>query len=108
MVATPSTLTRDRAVAALTAGGVSQEVAELVSGNPALAGSAAIWKPGRKPNPQTDRNSLAKWWQIEAYRFANIIGEARFAAVVFSNMAGRAELGISEPQTLAAAAQWVE
>jgi hypothetical protein len=79
----------------------------MVSGNASLAASAAVWKPGKRANPQTDRNSIAKWWQIEAYRFVNLIGEARFSAVLFSNMAGRAEIGISEPQALVTQAHWI-
>lgn len=84
-----------------------------VSGNtgsvPAsLAGSAAVFKPHRRSNPQTDRNSIAKAWQIEVYRHVNICGEARYAATLFAAMAGRAELGISEPQALRNKASWIK
>lgn len=81
-----------------------------VSGNPpaSLAGSAAVFKPTRKANPQTDRNSIAKPWQVEAYRHVNICGEARYAATLFAAMAGRAELGVSEPQALRNKAAWIK
>jgi hypothetical protein len=70
--------------------------------------SAAIYRPGRRVNPQTDRAMIAKAWQIEAYRQVNICGEARYAAALFANIAGRAEIGISEPQALVRKAVWVD
>lgn len=69
--------------------------------------SAAIFKPGRKTNPQTDRAQIAKDWQVEAYRQTRLCGEARYAAVLFANIAARAEIGISEPQSLARKPVWV-
>jgi hypothetical protein len=87
---------------------------EQVSGNtpPSLAGSiassAAIYKHRKvSSNPQSDRRALAKPWQVEAYRQVNICGEARYAATLFASIAGRAEIGVSEPQTLARKAVWV-
>lgn len=73
-----------------------------------LANSTAVFRPGRKTNPKTDRNSIAKSWQIEAYRHVNICGEARYAATQYAAMGGRAEIGISQPQALARKAVWVE
>ena len=84
---------------------------EQVSGNPvsgALAGSAAVFRPRRKPNVNTDRSSIAKAWQLDAYRHVNICGEARYAATLFAAIAGRAEIGVSEPQTIGRKAVWVE
>lgn len=80
-----------------------------VSGNvPAtLAASAAVFRPGRKASPQTERNQIAQRWQIEAYRHVNICGEARYAATLFAAIAGRAEIGVSEAQALANKAVWV-
>ncbi len=69
--------------------------------------SAAIFKPGRKANPNTDRAQIAKDWQIEAYRQTSICGEARYAATLFANIAGRAEIGISQPQSLVRKPVWV-
>jgi len=82
--------------------------ASVVSGNaPAtLAGSAAVFKPQRRASAETDRHSLAQRWQIEVYRHVNICGEARYAATLFASIAGRAELGISEPQALRNKATW--
>ena len=85
--------------------------AQQVSGNPvpaSLAASAAVFKPQRKANPRTDRASIAQRWQVEAYRHVNICGEARYAATLFAAMAGRAELGISEPQALRGKATWIK
>lgn len=92
------------------AGAVPPMAAQQVSGNTpaALAGSAAIYKPQRKGGGQTDRHSIAKRWQIEAYRHVNICGEARYAATLFAAMAGRAELGVSEPQALRGKATWIK
>ena len=66
-----------------------------------LAGSAQVFRQGKRPAPAQDHNVIAQHWQIEAYRHINICGEARYAATLFSSMAGRAELGVSEPQSLA-------
>jgi hypothetical protein len=80
-----------------------------VSGNRgALAGSAAIFKQNRPVNSNTDRNSIAQAWQYEVYRHVNICGEARYAATLFAAMAGRAEIGISQPQGLSRKAVWVK
>lgn len=76
----------------------------------ALGASAAVYRPGRnmgKRNPKTDRNDIAKDWQVEAYRHVNICGEARYAVSLFSNLASRAEIGVSEPQALNRKAVWV-
>lgn len=82
----------------------------VVSGNTAnrVTASAAIYKPGRKTGDhKNDRRTIARPWQIEAYRHVNICGEARYAATLFASIAGRAEIGISEPQALAGKANWV-
>jgi hypothetical protein len=88
---------------------------EQVGGKPipgmvqaALSASAALFKPKSKPSPQTDRNQIAKAWQVEAYRQVKICGEARYAAVQYSAMAGRAEIGVSQPDALARKAVWVK
>lgn len=95
-------------MAALAASARAYAQAEVVSGNEgALAGSAAIFRPGRRANPKTDRNSIAKVWQMEAYRHVNICGEARYAATLFAAMAGRAEIGVSKANALARKAVWV-
>lgn len=73
-----------------------------------LAGSAAVYRPNKKRKPTEDRYSIAKAWQIEAYRQINLCGEARYAATLYAAIASRAELGISEPQTLARKSVWVE
>lgn len=73
---------------------------------PASMASAAIWKKGKPSNPQTDRLAIAKAWQVEAYRHVNICGEARYAASLFASIASRAELGISEPNTLIRKPVW--
>lgn len=75
--------------------------------NGALASSAAIFRPGRKFNQATDRLSIAKPWQYEAYRQVNICGEARFAVVMFSNIAARADLGVGEPNAKVGNPAWV-
>lgn len=72
-----------------------------------LASSAAVFKRGKKQSADTDRNSIAKWWQVEAYRHVNICGEARYAATLFANVAARAEIGVSQPNALARKAVWV-
>ena len=72
-----------------------------------MASSGAIFKPGRRANPKTDRNSIAKDWQIEAYRHVNICGEARYATTLFAALAARAEIGVSEPNALSRKAVWV-
>lgn len=93
---------------------------EQVSGNPvtgvtkgpsfatSLGTATSIFKrPGQGQGQQTDRQTIAKEWQIEAYRHVNICGEARYAATLFASLAGRAEIGVSEPQALARKAVWV-
>lgn len=74
----------------------------------AMAASAAIYKPQRRSSPTTDRNQIAKPWQVEVYRHLNICGEARYAATLFAAMAARAEIGVSEPQALSRKAVWVK
>jgi hypothetical protein len=87
--------------------------AEQVSGNrvgdvpAAMAASASVYRRGRKPNPKDDRRSIAQPWQIEAYRHVNICGEARYAVTLFANMAARAEIGISEGNSLGRKPVWV-
>lgn len=104
------------ALKTLTAAGVPDDVAARVvasgagaefAASAALTGSAAVFKPGRKSNHTTDRGQIAQWWQHEAYRHVHICGEARYAAVLYSNTAGRAEIGVSEAQSLARKAIWV-
>lgn len=101
----------------LTAAGVPESVAKRVSASAkaseftnaeTLAGSASVFKPGAKTNPYTDRGMIAQPWQHEVYRHVGICGEARYAAVLYSNVAGRAEIGISEPQALVRKAVWVK
>lgn len=98
-------------VSVLTAAGVSTEAAQLVSGNPelsnALVGAAQIFRPDVKTSVDDDRRSIAQPWQHEAYRHVNICGEARYAVMLFSSLAGRAELGIGEPQTMIRKPKWV-
>lgn len=94
-MARPSaTRNRSTAPATLTAGAVQ---AEVVSGNPpvTLAASAAMYANKRKVAAQDDRRTIAKPWQIEAYRHVNICGEARYSVTLFANMAARAEIGIT-------------
>src|SRR6201987_2342073 len=74
----------------------------------ALASSAAIYRPDRKINPNSDRHSIAKPWQVEAYRQVNICGEARFAVVMFANIAQRADLGVGEPNAKVGTPAWVD
>lgn len=86
-----------------------------VSGNlrGGVAASAAVYKSNaqraaRNRKANTDRASIAQAWQIEAYRHVNICGEARYAATLFANIAGRAEIGVSESQALSGKAVWVD
>lgn len=86
----------------------SKSPATLAAGIPStLSASSAVFRPGRKFNPNTDRHALAQQWQYEAYRHINICGEARYAATLFAAIAGRAEIGVSEGQTLAHKSKWV-
>ena len=88
----------------------SEQVAGVpVSGNvpAALAGSASVYRQRGKISPKNDRRQLAQRWQIEAYRFVNFIGEARYAVTLFASLAGRAEVGVSEPNALNRKAVWV-
>lgn len=81
---------------------------EMVSGNlPTLAASAAVYSSGGPRNPKTDRRQIAKGWQVEAYRHLKICGEARYSAVLFSNLAARAEIGVSEGNVLGNRVKWV-
>lgn len=73
----------------------------------ALSSSTAVFRQNAKKNPNTERNSIAKAWQVECYRHVNICGEARYAATLFAAMASRAEVGVSEPQALVRKAVWV-
>jgi len=101
--------------AALTAGAPGLR-AEQVSGNQpkgrvtSMAASAQVFgkrKGSEAAQPSHDRQQIAQPWQIECYRQVRICGPARYAAVLFSALAGRAEIGVSEPQTLAKKAIWV-
>lgn len=81
-----------------------------VSRNGVVTASAAVYHPTRNPvkrKVNTERNAIAKPWQVEVYRHVNICGEARYAATLFAHMAGRAEIGVSEAQTLSSKATWV-
>ena len=85
---------------------------EQVSGNPvgkfSIGSPAAVYRQNRRPvDPRADRTEIAKRWQVEAYRHLNICGEARYAANLFASIAGRAEIGVSEPQALSRKAVWV-
>lgn len=89
---------------------------QQVSGNPVagvplrnvVSASSSLYRNKQKKiNTQTDRAEIAKRWQVEVYRHLNICGEARYAATLFANMASRAEIGISEPQTLQRKPVWV-
>lgn len=73
-----------------------------------MAASGQIFKKYRPSNPQTDRNQIAKAWQVEAYRQVNICGEARYAATLFAAIASRAEIGVSESTALVRKAVWVK
>lgn len=77
-------------------------------GNASYAAPAAVYRPGRRVNQKTDRYQIAKPWQVEAYRQINICGEARYAASLFAALAGRAEIGVSEPNSLTRKAVWVD
>ena len=79
--------------------------AETVS---ALTSSAAVYHQNQRLPASSDRNAIAKRWQIEAYRHVNICGEARYAASLFAAVASRAEIGISEPNTLSRKAVWID
>lgn len=94
--------------AALTAAAQAFARSPLGQRPASFASSAAIYKKHSKPDQKTDRGEIAKRWQIEAYRQVKICGEARYAATQFASMAGRAEIGISEPQTLATRASWIK
>ena len=74
----------------------------------AMAASAQVFKKGHTPTPGEDRQVIATAEQKEAYRHAQTIGEARYSAVLFSNLAGRAEIGVSEAQALAKQAVWIK
>lgn len=61
----------------------------------------------RQAQPTSERHTICKPWQREAYRHLNLCGEARAAVSLFAAGAARAEIGVSEPQTLARKAAWV-
>lgn len=77
------------------------------AGISSMAGAASIHRHKKRANPETDRYEIAKAWQVEAYRQVNICGEARYAATLFASIAGRAEIGVSQPNTLNRKAVWV-
>ena len=54
-----------------------------------------------------DKNVIAQQWQVEAYRQYNINPVANYAVNLFAAIAGRAEIGISESQTLNRVPVWV-
>lgn len=97
--------------AALTQAVFEQAAFEQVSGNPIsglVQASSSVYRQGRSPkNRQDDRHQIAQQWQIEAYRHVNICGEARFAVTYSAALGSRAEIGVSEPQSLGGKAQWV-
>lgn len=104
--AAPKTLTASAAI-----GNPAAPSLENVSGglrHAAMAASAQVFKKGQTNQPGEDRQSIATAQQITAYRHAQTIGEARYSAVLFSNLAGRAEVGVSEAQALAKQAVWVK
>lgn len=109
MATTRSTRTT-KALNALTAAGISNEVASEVSGN-ALVAAAAMYRSNPRSSAgsqvTSERATIAQPWQTEVYRHVKICGEARYAAVLFSNMGARAELGVSEPQALRNKPMWV-
>lgn len=84
-----------------------------VSGNPVkgvpqvVKGAASVYKQGRQKDMKDDRRTIAQRWQIDAYRYVHLIGEARYAVTLFAALASRAEIGISEPQALNGKAVWV-
>lgn len=73
----------------------------------ALGSSTLLYPKGYKRSERTDRAAIALPWQREAYRQVNICGEARYAATLFANIAARAEIGVSEPNTLQRRPVWV-
>lgn len=73
----------------------------------ALTAAASVFANKQRIDPKLDRGQIAKPWQMEAYRHLNICGEARYSAALFSAMAGRAEIGIAEAQTLVSKPIWV-
>src|SRR5690349_15660620 len=98
----------------VTAGAMPASVMEQISGREvsgntpaALAGSAAVYENRRSNDPKHDRMQVAQQWQHEVYRHINICGEARYAATLFANIAGRAEIGISDPQAMRGKAAWI-
>lgn len=72
-----------------------------------LVASAQVIRNNQKRRSPHDRPEIAKAWQHEVYRHVNICGEARYAATLFSAIAGRAEIGISEPNALARKPSWI-
>lgn len=105
-------MARPKIPATLAASGVSMT---QVSGNPipldtfVASTGTSVYRQGKAPKDRNDdRNQIAQRWQTEAYRHVNICGEARYAATLFASLAGRAEIGVSEPQALARKAVWVE
>lgn len=84
------------------------EALTAAGGAASFASPAAVYRPGKRVNQKTDRYQIAKPWQVEAYRQINICGEARYAANLFASLAGRAEIGVSEPNSLTRKAVWVE
>ena len=100
-------MAKTKAPAVFSAG--ASGMVQQVSGNrmPSMASSAQVFHQRRTPAPQTDRNQISKPWQREAYRHTNICGEARYASTLFAAIAGRAEIGVSKPQSLANKASWV-
>lgn len=86
---------------------------QQVSGTPVdgagiVKASASVQQNNRRlTKPQQERHTIAREWQVEAYRHLNICGEARYAAALFASIAARAEIGVSEPHALARKAVWV-
>lgn len=73
-----------------------------------LTASTSIHSANKRlTKPHQERNTIAQPWQIEAYRYLNICGEARYSAALFASIAARAEIGVSEPHALARKAVWV-
>lgn len=94
---------------------VAQQIAgrgQMVSGNGqthdfAMATSSSILNRKIKTGPTQERNQIATALQIEAYRQVKLCGEARYAVTLFANTAARAEIGVSEPNSMNRKAVWV-
>lgn len=75
----------------------------------ALTAAASVYdkKVLAKTPTALDRQVIAQQWQVEAYRQYNINPVANYAVNLFAAIAGRAEIGISKPQTMNRIPEWV-